>query len=287
MMRGLVLLVLVSLPAAAQVAGLCGPGKNCKVRSLDAVVGVEGATVCAEGPNAQWQWTTGTSVSALGWRALGGACGSGNNTTNLLNFSVNEALVRTNASGGFVTGSGGLQAPLAFASFPVCSAGLYGTQLYDSTNAAWRSCKNTGWVPIGPVILVNYLTTYIPSSTALLNVGAARIQAPRQFFGAGGSTSAWGGVYLGIESATTVIAGVGAGNAVYTIHNVTDAAATTATVTVPCASVAGTSSSGSSVAVAVAGSSSKDFEIRLTTDGCTTLPVVNVTWGYYVTPPGS
>lgn len=142
-------------------------------------------------------------------------------------------------------------------------------------------------MPLGPRLIASDVTTYFPGLAALLNVSMARVTWPRTLFGAAGVTSFWGIVSLQLQQTVTLVPGTGAGNAVFTIYNVTNAAATSATVTVPCASTAGTVTTGTSDASIGFGANSKELDLRLTTNGCTTLPILNVTWGHSVLPAGS
>lgn len=300
------LLVLGAAPVLAQ-ANLCSAGKNCSVKTIKTADGT------AALPSYSWISDTNTglyrpSADAIGLSCNGAAvctvrttglqCQNGSAANPSYNFTANSTT-------GFFhdgTGIGAAQAGVlianltdngldlagkAFASFPAAAAGNNGTQQYDTTNTAYRYSDGSSWKPIGPSLLVDEVTTYIPSAVALLNVASAQLTAPRQLFGAGGSTSNWGVVSIRLASATTITAGVGAGNAVYTVYNFTDTAATTATVTVPCASAAGTVTAGSVDSTVSFTTTTKALQIRLTTNGCGTLPAVNITWGYAVTPAGT
>lgn len=78
--------------------------------------GVNG-NLCANSVNARWGLISGTSSFAIGWSAIGTSCENAN-TTNLLTFSVNEGIVRTNALGGFAAGTGGVSTGDGTALFP-------------------------------------------------------------------------------------------------------------------------------------------------------------------------
>lgn len=114
----LAIVLLLGVPAMGQggqasVRQSCGPGLNCKVKSLKASSWVETGSsaavgpVCANSTNARWALSPILSGLQFGWAASGTACTAAN-TTNLLTFSVNEQIVRQGASGGLATGTGGL-----------------------------------------------------------------------------------------------------------------------------------------------------------------------------------
>lgn len=274
-------LLLVPFVAQAQVAGLCGPGKACSAAKFTATGGASGtANVCVTGNNADWGWLASTSNFSLYSFTAGSKCSAAQ--TLKFNVNVNDAAVRPNNSNGWFSAPYGYDASLAFSSFPA-AAGVTGRMLYDSTNATWRYSNGTSWFPVGPYNLSDEFVIYFPGLSALLNLPMSRWLAPRSIWLGGSYVSTFG---TQIYSATTLVAGVGAGNAVFTIYNVSDAAATTATLTVPCAAAAGTvTASGSIDSSVVITTSAKTFELRLTTNGCTTLPTLNLNVRYTVLPP--
>lgn len=155
---------------------------------------------------------------------------------------------------------------MAFASFPAAAAGNRGRLLYDSTNSVWRiSDGSSSWRTLGEQ--KDNVVCYFPGIALLLNVATCQWNG----------TSASGVVPARVDAqsgATTLVVGVGAGNAVFTIYNLTDAANTSATITVPCVGSLGLVTSGSSDATLRI---NKNYQWRLTSNGCTTLPVVNLT----------
>lgn len=282
-MRALALvLMLLASSSLAQVAGLCGPGKNCKVKTLEttgsATTGSYAwALKIPNGPICTDATCTGRIA---GTGTTGGAFAFINGATNYFTINPGVATYAVNFLYGAELGSGASGAGTAFSSFPAATAGKL---LYDSTNSTWRYSNGTSWFPVGPYNLSDEFVIYFPGLSTLLNLPMSRWLAPRSIWLGGSYVSTFG---TQIYSATTLVAGVGAGNAVFTIYNVSDAAATTATLTVPCAAAAGTvTASGSIDSSVVITTSAKTFELRLTTNGCTTLPTLNLNVRYTVLPP--
>jgi len=106
----------VSSVALAQ-NGVCKPGIDCTVRSAYATGGSSATgAYCTRGPNADWFWNTGTSVSTLGWTTTNTRCSSAG--TALINMSVNETVVSAHSTGGWRAGSAGFQGGAGSATVP-------------------------------------------------------------------------------------------------------------------------------------------------------------------------
>lgn len=270
--------VMVPVAARAQVAGLCGPGKDCSVRSLRTTRAASATEICMGAGHASPYWGINSSPTAIGWnRFTDDRCAG--TSLGLMSLSA-SALVTYN--GVLIASNAGFEGSVAFSSFP-SAASSAGRLLYDSTNTTWRYSNGTSWFPVGPYNLSDEFVIYFPGLSTLLNLPMSRWLAPRSIWLGGSYVSTFG---TQIYSATTLVAGVGAGNAVFTIYNVSDAAATTATLTVPCAAAAGTVTASGSIDSSIAiTTSAKTFELRLTTNGCTTLPTLNLNVRYTVLPP--
>lgn len=168
-----------------------------------------------------------------------------------------------NSTTGFSSGTAGLGT--AFASFPAAATAT-GTMIYDSTNSMWRWSNGFTWTGISPYD-TNTLTAYFPGAPATLNVATTKWR----LFGA--ATTVMSEALISSTSyATPNIVGVGAGNAVFTVYNVTTAAATSTTCTVACTATVGTAiGCTNSAAITLPAV----LELRLTTNPCGTLPNVN------------
>lgn len=137
-MRALWLVVLLSVPAFAQVAGLCGNGRPCSVYSLRATAPVN--------TNAITLATTGAKL------CLSSAC-AGYLTSDSVSsyavwfYSTNQLRVWADVvqTTSYMLSSNGYAAPVAFASFPAAAAGNAGRLLYDSTSAVWRISDGATW----------------------------------------------------------------------------------------------------------------------------------------------
>lgn len=161
------LVVLVAELAAAQVANVCGAGKNCQVQSIKTSVGSCTAPTYSWSNDTDtgffWQQSGGMVACANGirqYRTNGGSALylQGDNVWMLLDTggfaNVNGAQLQLAGSGttsitGY--GSGSVGNGTAFASFPTCNASLLGRLLFDSTNTQWRFCDGAGtWVFLVP-----------------------------------------------------------------------------------------------------------------------------------------
>ncbi len=240
MIRAFSLLVLFSslsvLAQGGQVSpppGSCGPGQNCTAKKFISTAR-SGIGVCVQGPNADWGWTTGTSTSSFNAYGVGSKCSGAGSP--LLNFSINEAVVRANASsGGFAAGtsgsiyagSGGFQAPLAFASFPAAAAGNSGNLLHDSTNVVWRASNGSAWLTVAHEYVIS---GFHPGGTAPL--AARPIQLTR-------ARNPGKGVGIAVTQMT-----IGVNAASYTVKLVNSTTLTTlCTVTLSCAAAVGAANS--------------------------------------------
>lgn len=296
----LAVVVLFASSALAQLENTCGPGKACTVKTLK-VTGGSGAN------NVGIQ--LGTSSNSLTSQCLannngtfpaylilrGGlnlnvyACSTATCTscgTNVWSWdgTAQASYSFWNLVGtiGIATGASGTGT--AFASLPACS-GTTGRAYFDSTSGYWRNCRSSGQHAIGNVItLGDTVSAYHPQ--VAVNLPVNQFTFPSQLF-VPGTTSTFQTFSVRLDNAVTIVAGTGAGNAVYTVYNVTDTAATSATVTVPCASAAGTVTAGSNDTSLTIFGSQKTFQLRLTTNGCTTLPIVNLTASWSGNPIGS
>jgi hypothetical protein len=262
-MRALALvLLLLSSSVFAQVAGVCGSGKNCSVATLRTTA-VATPSVCSTGSNADWGTQISTSNYSIYSYTAGTRCSSGGVVK--LNVNINDAAVRTGTAGWF-SASAGFESSVAFASFPT-AASSSGRLIYDSTNAVWRYSNGTVWAPL-EVGVVEYLSVYVPANVVTNNpvnqwAWAAPTATPAQ------------NTTVTLESVTVLTTGVGAGNITYTIYNATAGAATTATVTIGCTTAVGTVTAGSADNTLISGA--RTMQVRVTASACATNPVVNLT----------
>lgn len=165
---------------------------------------------------------------------------------------------------GRVEADGGFRAYSAYSYFPTCDADHEGLLLFDATNLAWTTCVFGAWVG-QPIYASAYVSGYFPGAPATTNIATVRWKT---------STGAAGNQYQ-VRNGYFVplVVGVGAGNAVWTLYNASDAGTPGVTCTVPCTSAVGTPvacSGNASVAQDVL------LELRLTTNGCGTLPSGNL-----------
>ena len=264
MRAGALSLMLLASVAFGQVAGVCGPGKTCKVRNL-VTTGNPGVTLASD---ARACFTGATTTAActvfIDYNSAGDALRLARGATAL---QVLPSVVQIDPYATSVQGygSGTTGTGVAFASFPAVAASV-GRVLFDSTNHALRVNTNgTFWwrIPIG---YIEHANAYFPGLVALLNVGLTQFDLVNYL---GETTTGWVSQSL---TATVLVPGTGAGTAVFAIYNVTDAA-NNATVTMSCAGVAGTSTTGSTYNLT---DFPKTVELRLVTNGCATLPQVNL-----------
>jgi hypothetical protein len=137
--------LLVSV-VSGQVAGVCGPGKQCEVRSLRATgsrqagstqagLVVDNGVICFD--------KTCTLRVFNGLGAL--ATYHGVTRYFLVNpgvqTSTSQRFVAQGLNSGLVDSPGGQ----SFASFPTCNATYLGELRFDSTNTVWRWCDGSEW----------------------------------------------------------------------------------------------------------------------------------------------
>lgn len=253
---------LLAAPALAQVAGLCGPGKACSTTKLSVTKASDAAMCLRVGPGYDWGFNTNNSDTLGLWvYSAGTNCTAGG--INLNYFTTNGATFsKVTSVGPLATGTAG--AGTAFASFP--SATPSGGLLFDATNRRWRQARLSAWVP--------FLDAASESQTIHAPLNAALNNPLNQWAWTYGNVGLEQNTSIFIDAAVVLTAGVGAGNAVYTVYDATGAAATSATVTVACTAAAGTVTSGSSDNTLRA--LPRNLQLRLTANGCSTLPVVNI-----------
>lgn len=179
--------VLLSLPALAQVTGLCGPGKNCSVSTLLATSRSTAASqIC-------WNLPTGATLGSVAGVSnnvsttgffVGASCSSlssplysVNSSTGVVQLGPTAGAYFGVANAGF--GSGATGTGTAFASFPTCNAGTAGRLLFDSTSNVWRQCINgTGWRSLSMTSVINAFVPTVTGSAALRLVAAWRQETP-------------------------------------------------------------------------------------------------------------
>lgn len=283
----LALLLLAALwpsSAAAQVAGLCGPGKNCDVRRLRVTDSPLCSRISTQG--GAFGSAHSTSNFNLGWYAAGDCSGS---QTAQANFNVNgttflraslSAEVGTSttnrvacSNSGFCFshqpfGSGSAGTGTAFVSFPACSATYAGQLLYDSTNNVWRQCvSGLGWFALQRVT-ASATMTFAPATGVTVN-------APLGAYTAGNGVFGTEAMHAVNALGTVVTAGSGAGSAVYTLYNESSALSLGVTVTCACNAGAGSTCSVAGTPYIIT-DDSLAISWRLTTDCATARPAVNL-----------
>jgi hypothetical protein len=247
--------LLVALPAGAQVASVCGPGKNCSVRRLNTKVANTTATACFQNDNLQALelFANGNVFHFRSSYSYPSPCAidyplsgiSIDNGTNVVSFP---------GSGG-IASTYGMSASIAFASFPACTGGIAGRLLYDSTNTVWRWCDGAQWQPMGAsaTFSAHRPATFTPLNTPF---AAAKLTGP---------------TFAGKVSVTSLTVGVGTTGTVQLYDS--NAGAAVGTCNFTCTSAVGTVAN-CSIGAAVAAAAQLEF--RLTSDGCTTDPELNV-----------
>lgn len=192
-------------------------------------------------------------------------------------MAINGTASATTISGSTGLATGATSVGTAFGSFPACSAANDGRILYDSTNSALRMCWGAGttW---GAIAVANRSTfgAYFPGIAGLLNLPLAQTNVTAGLMGWAATTAN----FVQVLTATVLVAGTGAGTATFSVYNATDSA-DNATVTINCAGTAGTVTTGSGYSSLTA--FPKDLQLRLTVNGCTTLPQVNLTAQFTMT----
>lgn len=175
--------------AAAQVAGVCGAGRDCTVRRLTAEHSRAGGSTCMNAGNHGYMWAS-PSTSIFELRRMfpwvyPDTCSTGfTGGTTMMRLNVNTTEVvfpsgpvhssqQVGATLGFASGANYVGTP--FASFPACTAGLTGRLLYDSTNNIWRTCNGATWLAMTPVVSTGgqYLLHGVWTAAATQAVSAA------------------------------------------------------------------------------------------------------------------
>lgn len=182
-------------------------------------------------------------------------------------------------TGTYLNSDNGYSAPLALASFPTCNGTTLGRLLYDNTNSVWRFCDGSFWQAFATSDTASW-TAYFPGLSTLLNLPFARYQHA-------GTTLVQGTSTVVIDNGVALVTGVGAGNAVFTIYDITAASLTSATLTVACTASVGSVTAGSGTYTLTAPGGAHTYEMRLTSNGCTTLPQLNVTVRFTASRPGN
>jgi hypothetical protein len=136
--------------ASAQVAGICGSGKNCVANTYRATTATASASTPAFNCNtsaapAGMYCNTG-SVVGISLNGTGTVLfGNASYSVYAIGSTFNTAAAI--AQTGF--GSGAAGGGTAYASFPTCNAGALGRFLFDSTNGLWRYCgSDSVWHPM-------------------------------------------------------------------------------------------------------------------------------------------
>lgn len=253
----MILALLVALQLG-QVAGLCGPGKACAVKSLTALSGVKTGLVNGSIPACSSS-TEGTLIYDLTTHQQRW-CDSGN-------WSV---VVGAPASTYPVAWSYGFRAALAYASFPACDGTKDGALIWDTTNSVLRVCNNSAglWQGVGQYggVLKQHQVVFFP--------GDAAVNAPLAEIGHWIPYQSATNLTYALKSAATVVAGTGAGNVTFAIYH-QQSSTTVTSITVPCAAAQGTlTQSGTSAAPPL--NVSQPVDVRMTANGCATLPQLNL-----------
>lgn len=263
-MRALSLVVvLLAAAAQAQVAGLCGAGKACTVRSVRATGAgpAGGSGQCGFVVDNGYICDSTTSVRIAMGSALSGAWGVYSGGTRYLLVSpstTNTATLNRFVAQGLNTSGTETAGGLAFASFPTCSATYVGELRYDSTNNVWRFCDGATWLILATTAGAadEGWTAYEPSTlaTGVNFIGAfkpARTHTTARMRCVGRT------------------AGSGSGNVTVSIYDQTGAA-TRCTLTVACASSGGTLAS-----TACAITAGNDHVLSVNAAGCSAAPFAN------------
>lgn len=150
---------LLSASASAQVAGICGNGRRCQVRSVALSPADSSTSAICLAPSGSYFWRLYSTANSavLGSTASTTAChlstGLSNtvvwdfasqlNTVSLSIYSTSKIYAQ------YGLGSGATGAGTALASFPTCDGSATGRLLFDSTNAVWRFCDGSTWGQVG------------------------------------------------------------------------------------------------------------------------------------------
>lgn len=174
-----VLMLFVSARASAQVASVCGPGKNCQARSFTATQATPNtaALMCLEnsgGGPPGWGWVRNSQQLNLA-TYTGSRCAAGGST--FLQFDPANSLIGGSSARlvGSLFATTGLNATASFAGFPSCTATLVGRLLFDTTNNVWRYCDGAGtWQQVASAAsLPTVPTVNEPTWSATSNFNAA------------------------------------------------------------------------------------------------------------------
>jgi hypothetical protein len=273
-MRNFLLAIcLIASGAEAQWLNYCGSGRQCSVTALSSI----GSVTSSGGGN----YSLAVPISgSIAWCDSAGNCNwlqqtySAGTGATFVSGGGGVALTATNAGGVAVQGNGaiaattGFNASVPFASFPSVT-GITGRLLFDSTNNRWRWAAAGGWIQVAyyqPEWHSVFIPAGIVTGNAIYQWGTATYVAePAPSVNT-----------VAIDTVTVLTTGIGAGNITYTIYNATDAANTTATVTIACTTAIGTVTAGSADSSLSPLASNRRFQVRITASACATNPVVNM-----------
>lgn len=249
-------LMLFPLVARAQVAGLCGPGKACSVKSLETT---------GSSTTGSYSWNLKASGGVLcldplcGSRLVqsGGAYQFFNGGTSYMTINPGVAASTSMFLYGASLGSGASGTGTAFASFPSAAAAP-GRWIYDSTNNVWRFSDGSSWLAVAKEFLASaYFPAGITPASAI-------------------TTTIWNTIKPGLLkqiNALIVTPGTGAGTFTVDVYDVSGTTQLCVTGTQACNASAGSSLS---VNCSVAMTAGNQFSIRVNDSGCTTGPALNL-----------
>lgn len=261
------LALLAASPAVAQVAGTCGAGKACQVRSISVRgPGNPTSAVCLN-PLGSYFWRIYSSANSmsLGYTASTAQCLSSAGVTPGLTLDPSQGTTTSYlsfASTGYVTANSGFCSGttctgVAYTSFPACSAGLAGRLLYDSTNAYWRVCNGTSWQALvtNPISALDGYCGGVGQTCNPFQAMTARLIGLAQ-----------------IRGVTIVAAGAGAGTFDVELYDVTQAATLSSISGISCSTAVGSYSLNGSFGQFAA---SDVLTLTVTNNGCGSLPAFN------------
>lgn len=161
-----------------------------------------------------------------------------------------------------------------YAGLATCDANHNSAQQWDTTNNEWRYCRQASTVWVAPnTIDKQNITAYFPGLTALLNNELVTFEVHK------GTVYDLSATYTGrVSYITPVVVGVGAGTVTFDLYDETAGASRDAC-TMNCTQAVGTPlSCGTGVGALT---STNVHSIRMTNNGCGTLPIVNITAEIY------
>lgn len=142
--------------ASAQVAGLCGSGKNCTVNRVAGMASRNAYTwnFCNSIYPGTYSmgWGSYAASNQASWLIYVGQNCQGTASQVPLNYVVLSGVWNVptgyhwQVTDGLETGANGTGT--AYASFPTCNAAATGRLLFDSTNNLWRFCDGAYWRPL-------------------------------------------------------------------------------------------------------------------------------------------